>query len=124
MIIKNLFRSSSGAGKTTLMSIITGFLNWDEGDVFINKYNVKTKTKLARKSISLCPQHNVLYDELSPSEHLRLYSVIKGESSFRIEYDIGQMLDKLQLTKKANVPSGYLSGGMKRKWYLLSTTLF
>lgn len=97
------------------MSIITGFLNWNEGDVFINGFNIKTKTKLARKSISLCPQHNVLYNELSPSEHLHLYSVIKGEPSFRIEYDIGLMLDKLQLTKKANVPSQHLSGGMKRK---------
>ena len=98
-----------------MMSIITGFLNWNEGDVYINGYNIKTKTKLARKSISLCPQHNVLYDELSPSEHLHLYSVIKGEPSYRIEYDIGLMLDKLQLTKKSNVPSSQLSGGMKRK---------
>lgn len=71
------------------MSIITGFLTWNEGDVFINGHNLKTKTKLARKSISLCPQHNVLYNELNAVEHLYLYCVIKGESSYRIEYDIG-----------------------------------
>lgn len=97
------------------MNIITGFMNWDEGEVFINGYNIRTKTKLARKSISLCPQHNVLYNELTPEEHLYLVCVIKGEPSYRIEYDIDVMLDKLQLSKKRNVPSEKLSGGMKRK---------
>lgn len=105
----------NGSGKTTLMNIVTGLLNWDEGQVFINGYNIKTKTKLARESISLCPQYNVLYEELNCVEHLYLYSVIKGEQSYRIQYDIGVMLDKLQLAKKSKVPTSALSGGMKRK---------
>ena len=50
----------NGAGKTTLMNILTGLFSPTKGKVFIDNFNVQEDGKQARKSISLCPQHNIL----------------------------------------------------------------
>ncbi|RWS09653.1 ATP-binding cassette sub-family A member 1-like protein, partial [Dinothrombium tinctorium] len=105
----------NGAGKTTLMNIITGILTPSSGTVFVNGYDVGCDTKAARESISLCPQHNVLYDELSVMEHLKLYAAIKGTEWSSINQEISSVLDQVRLMEKRNVASCTLSGGMKRK---------
>ena len=50
----------NGAGKTTLMNIITGLCPPTKGKILIDDYDIKKYPKKARKSISLCPQHNIL----------------------------------------------------------------
>lgn len=55
----------NGAGKTTTMNILTGLFPATSGHLYINGFNVQTDTRLARKNVGLCPQHNVLFDDLT-----------------------------------------------------------
>ncbi|CAK4593959.1 unnamed protein product [Aphanomyces euteiches] len=91
----------NGAGKTTLISMLTGMIPVTSGDATINGLSLSDNLSQIRQSLGMCPQHDVLYPELTVQEHLMFYGKIKG-------YTVG-------LTEKRNVYSNELSGGMKRK---------
>jgi len=98
------------------MSMVTGLFPPTSGRVMIDGYNIQDNPKKARESLSLCPQHNILYDELTAYEHLMIYGTIKGKSTRQeLEEEIEDLLEKLQLTSKRDIISSSFSGGMKRK---------
>lgn len=63
--------------------------------------------------MSVCPQHDVLFADLTVSEHLRLFEKIKGinPSSASIQ----NRANDAGIGDKLGTLSGQLSGGMKRK---------
>ena len=88
----------NGAGKTTTMNMITGIFSATSGSVTVNGYDVATQTNDARRSMSLCPQHNVLYNELNVIEHLQMYAAIKGIIWSQIGNEADIAADKAQLS--------------------------
>ncbi|OQR66154.1 ATP-binding cassette sub-family A member 1-like [Tropilaelaps mercedesae] len=103
----------NGAGKTTTMNILTGIFPPTLGDIFINGYSIQKETKKARESIGFCPQHNVLFDDLTVEEHLNYFAVIKKAKNF--EHEIDDLLSQFNLAQKRHCLVKDLSGGMKRK---------
>lgn len=105
----------NGAGKTTAMNILTGLFAPDDGEVFINGFNVRKETRKARSGVGLCPQHNVLFDDLTVWEHLDFFANLKGAPKGTISTEIQTLTTKLRLRDKLNTLAKDLSGGMKRK---------
>ncbi|KAK4876909.1 hypothetical protein RN001_009415 [Aquatica leii] len=105
----------NGAGKTTTMSMLTGLIRPTNGTAIIDGYDIRTDKKRARKSIGLCPQYNVLFDELTVAEHLYFFTRLKGIRRNRINAEIKKYVELLELDAKKNSPAGTLSGGMQRK---------
>ncbi|XP_058456303.1 phospholipid-transporting ATPase ABCA3-like isoform X2 [Malaya genurostris] len=105
----------NGAGKTTTMSILTGMFPPTSGTAFVNGFDIRHNMKNARNSLGLCPQHNILFDELTVGEHIRFFSKLKGVSEDVINMEINKYLKCLELEDKINAQSHTLSGGMKRK---------
>ncbi|KAI1307918.1 Phospholipid-transporting ATPase ABCA3 [Halotydeus destructor] len=105
----------NGAGKTTTMSMITGLFPATSGTILVNGYDVAKQVSKARESISLCPQHNVLYDELTVSEHLKLYAAIKGLPWSECGPAAVRQASAIQLGESLARTPSQLSGGMKRK---------
>jgi ATP-binding cassette subfamily A (ABC1) protein 3 len=103
----------NGAGKTTTMSILTGMLNASKGTVIINGKDIEKKTDEVRKDTGLCPQHNLLFQDLTVREHLKFIAMLKG--SDHNDREVENLLVKLGLNEKANSMACTLSGGMKRK---------
>ncbi|XP_028967478.1 ATP-binding cassette sub-family A member 1 [Galendromus occidentalis] len=103
----------NGAGKTTTMNIMTGLFPPTRGEIYINGHSVRSSTKEARQGVGLCPQHNVLFDDLTVEEHLHFFSDLKSSSSSMNE--VRDLMTKLELNAKAGTLSKSLSGGMKRK---------
>jgi ATP-binding cassette subfamily A (ABC1) protein 3 len=103
----------NGAGKTTTVSVLTGLFPPTAGDcVLYNKSIVHNKQE-ARQSIGICPQHNVLFDELTVYEHLAFFMRIKG-----LAPEKGKILghaEEIGLTDYLGTASKALSGGNKRK---------
>ncbi|XP_055537148.1 phospholipid-transporting ATPase ABCA3-like isoform X2 [Wyeomyia smithii] len=105
----------NGAGKTTAMSMLTGLFPPTSGTAIINGYDIGSDMDAVRNSLGLCPQHNVLFDELTVSEHVEFFARLKGVSRKDIKHEIEHFVKVLELDDKINMQSHTLSGGMKRK---------
>ncbi|KAJ8964470.1 hypothetical protein NQ317_016593 [Molorchus minor] len=105
----------NGAGKTTTMSMLTGLLTPNSGTAKVNGYDIRTNMGGVRQSLGLCPQHNIIFDELTVAEHLYFYSKLKGLSKGTVQSEIDKYVRLLELEPKRNAKSQTLSGGMKRK---------
>ncbi|GBP90839.1 ATP-binding cassette sub-family A member 3 [Eumeta japonica] len=105
----------NGAGKTTTLSMMTGMIPPTSGTVYINGHDIVMETEEARKSIGLCPQHNVLFPDLTVTEHIIFYGRIKGVSKKNISEEVDRYLTLLELEEKRNVLSQHLSGGQQRR---------
>ncbi|XP_046387946.1 phospholipid-transporting ATPase ABCA1 [Ischnura elegans] len=105
----------NGAGKTTLISILTGICSATEGRVLVNGYDIHKKMDKIRESLGLCPQHNMLFPDLTVWEHLMFFSMSKGMRYHDAKQATSEMMQKLGLEPKKNDLSKTLSGGMKRK---------
>ncbi|XP_062556229.1 phospholipid-transporting ATPase ABCA3-like [Armigeres subalbatus] len=105
----------NGAGKTTTMSMLTGMFAPTSGTATINGFDITTDMESVRESLGLCPQHNVLFDELTVSEHIEFFARLKGVSKQNIKAEIDHYVKILELEDKIVSQSHTLSGGMKRK---------
>ncbi|XP_065074348.1 phospholipid-transporting ATPase ABCA3-like [Ochlerotatus camptorhynchus] len=105
----------NGAGKTTTMSMLTGIFAPTSGTAIINGYDITTDLDAVRGSLGLCPQHNVLFDELTVSEHIEFFARLKGVPGKAVKTEIEHYVKILELEDKVNKQSHTLSGGMKRK---------
>ena len=57
------FLGHNGAGKTTTMSILTGLFPPTEGTAYIYGCDIRMDMDKIRRSLGMCPQHNVLFDK-------------------------------------------------------------
>ncbi len=94
------------------MSIITGLSEPTAGTVLINGKDIVKETREARTVLGYCPQHNLLFDDLTVYEHLKFFSKMKNNFN---ENEINEILGLINLSDKKNNLSKTLSGGMKRK---------
>lgn len=68
----------NGAGKSTTISILTGLTAPTSGSVTIFGNDITTDMDVIRTIIGICPQEDVLWDELTVEEHLITYGKLKG----------------------------------------------
>ena len=68
----------NGAGKTTTISMLTGLINSSEGSANLFGVDLFNRMDEARKTMGVCPQHDVLFDLLTPREHLDIFYEFKG----------------------------------------------
>lgn len=106
----------NGAGKSTTMSMLTGLFKPTAGTAYIYGKDIQTDLKDIQSSLGFCPQHNVLFNELTVKEHITFFSKLKGMKNQKdIDEQIRKYVDLLELQPKLNAQSKTLSGGMKRK---------
>ena len=105
----------NGAGKSTTLHMLTGMLAPSAGDAEISGLSIRTGMREIRKIIGVCPQHDVLWAELTVLEHLMLYARLRGIPASRLRERAGEMMEQVGLTEKAMTRAGGLSGGQKRK---------
>ena len=107
----------NGAGKTVLLNILTGLLKANSGSVIYNSQNILTPQGLEyfHKIIGICPQEDILFQNLSVEEHLKLFCKFKSIPNSEIEQEISSVLYKLNFTEKRFTIVSNLSGGQKRK---------
>lgn len=105
----------NGAGKTTTLSILTGIIRADAGDAWIYGHSVRHEISTIRRLIGLCPQFDILWDELTAREHLELYAALKGISRNSLRDEALNKLREVNLDHVANQCVNTFSGGMRRR---------
>ncbi|XP_028998112.1 phospholipid-transporting ATPase ABCA1-like [Betta splendens] len=109
------FLGHNGAGKTTTMSILTGLFPPTSGTALINGHDILTDMDRIRGHLGMCPQHNVLFNELTVEEHIYFYARLKGRSRDEVKTELDQMIEDVDLPQKRKELAKNLSGGMQRK---------
>lgn len=69
---------ANGAGKSTTINLLLGFLEPDEGKVFVNDLDVSQNTAAVRQLIGFIPENVNLYPYLSGLENLDYFSRLAG----------------------------------------------
>lgn len=109
------FLGPNGAGKSTTISMISGLVSADGGDIMINGVSLKKNPKKARVMLGICPQNIVVWNNLTCMEQIefvgRMYSMDKKEI-IRRGIDL---LKSLELIDKKDKLAKTLSGGMQRR---------
>ena len=105
---------SNGAGKSTTLNILLGFLSPDNGNAYINGINTIDNYFEARKYIAYIPENINLYPYLSGLENLDYFSKIFGKKYSH--ENLKSFLDKCGLDNKAhNQRLSTYSKGMRQK---------
>ncbi|KAL5259612.1 hypothetical protein ACHWQZ_G009905 [Mnemiopsis leidyi] len=106
----------NGAGKTTTINMLTGMYTPTSGEAIVGGHNIIDDMAGVRRSMGVCPQHNILFKYLTVQQHLEFFIRLKGiEDENEIKREIDFMLEALCITEKRHEMSMSLSGGMKRK---------
>ncbi|XP_072942969.1 phospholipid-transporting ATPase ABCA3-like [Epargyreus clarus] len=108
----------NGAGKTTIISIITGMISPTSGRIYVNGLDTVTQQSQVRKHLGFCPQHNLFFPDLTVLEHFLFFSMIKGRSFKDAKISSYELLEQLDLTDKESRKTAELSGGMLRRLQL------
>ncbi|MCE9645970.1 MAG: ATP-binding cassette domain-containing protein [Chloroflexi bacterium] len=104
---------SNGAGKTTVIKILTTLLKQDGGTASINGFDVATKPDSVRKSISLTGQFAAVDEILSGRENLIMIAQLRHLKDTR--QVANELLDRFGLTDVADRRVSTYSGGMRRR---------
>ncbi|KAF5301097.1 hypothetical protein FQA39_LY10916 [Lamprigera yunnana] len=107
----------NGAGKTTLFNILTGLTSPTSGTAYVFGYDIRDSDDLdqIRRMTGVCPQHDILFDNLTPKEHLEFFAAVKGIAANTRDYEVSRTLKDIDLSDKADTFAKHLSGGQKRK---------
>ncbi|CAN1288577.1 ABC transporter A family member 1 [Linum perenne] len=105
----------NGAGKSTTISMLVGLLPPTSGDALVFGKNITTDMDEIRRGLGVCPQHDILFPELTVREHLELFATLKGVDDSFLDRSVTDMIDEVGLGDKVNTVVRALSGGMKRK---------
>jgi ABC-2 type transport system ATP-binding protein len=110
-----------GAGKTTLIRLLTGLMKADDGIVSVLAIDAAKDPQAIQSRISYMPQQFGLYEDLTVRENLDLYSDMHGvtEQARRTQY--ARLMAMTGLDPFQKRLAGQLSGGMKQKLGLACT---
>jgi ABC-2 type transport system ATP-binding protein len=102
------FLGPNGAGKTTSIRMMCGLLKPDGGKVTIDCED-------KRRSIGLCPQHIVIWENLTCHEQILFMGKMYNMSATEAGKKALELLESLGLYDSKDRLAGKLSGGMKRR---------
>lgn len=105
----------NGAGKTTTLEMIEALRPITSGEVIIDGHDVKKQPKKVKDSIGVQLQSTSFYDKITLKEQLRMFGSFYGKN-----VDAMELLDSVDLTKKANEYPEKLSGGQRQRFSIAS----
>ena len=131
----------NGAGKTTLINMLTGMCEPTDGRAWLYGREISADMSAIRRSLGVCPQHDVLFPTLSVREHLEFFLRLKdssssgestssagsglsssgssgssaSKSSAAIQRAVEAAAAEVQLEAKLDAAASTLSGGQRRR---------
>ena len=105
----------NGAGKTTIMKMLTGYLEPTGGSIEVDGLNIATQREAVQSRIGYLPENDPLYPEMTVIDYLdyaaSLHAVPESQRAERIR----EAIDKTELTSKAVDTIGTLSRGYRQR---------
>ena len=106
---------NNGAGKTTIMRILTTFLPASSGVARVAGYDVMTQSMDVRRHIGYLPESIPLYPEMRVGEYLDYRARLKGVERRRRPARVAEVLDRCRVKDVARRLLGTLSKGYRQR---------
>ena len=109
------FLGQNGAGKSTAIRALCGFLPPTDGNLWVAGVNVIKDPIALRSRIGVVSEDVALYERLTGREFLEFAAQMHGLSSGQAHHRTDDLLERLELTDAAHRPISGYSLGMKKK---------
>lgn len=105
----------NGAGKTTIIKMLTCLTKPSDGDAFIGGYSVTKQSEKVKRLIGVSPQETAIAPNLTVKENLELICGIHGFSKSKSKEKIEELCKQFSLDAVFKRKAGRLSGGWQRR---------
>ena len=117
------FIGHNGAGKSTTIKSAVGILQFDEGKITINGYDLLRDPLACKRQIAYIPDNPDLYDYMSGIKYLNFIADIFGIPAAERQEKIRKYADLFELTGDLAQPISAYSHGMKQKLAVISAMI-
>ena len=114
---------ANGAGKSTMMNLISDNLKRSTGEILWNDQEILSLGRKFRKVLGFMPQQQGYYDRMTVDFFLRYLSQLKGIPKKQADREIRLLLQKTNLSDVCHKQMTSLSGGMKQRVLLIQALL-
>jgi ABC-2 type transport system ATP-binding protein len=105
----------NGAGKSTILRILSCFIPATAGSVRVAGYDVFHEADDVRRRIGYMPENNPLHSEMRVKEYIKFRARLKGLSSAKTRERMETVLEQCSLRDVQNRIIGQLSKGYKQR---------
>lgn len=105
----------NGAGKTTALSMITGLLRPDAGEILVNGVDVWADPDRAKRIIGALPDRMRLFERLTGAQFLHYSGTLRGLSAATVRTRIADLAAAIGLTEALGRLVSDYSVGMRKK---------
>lgn len=114
------FIGHNGAGKTTTLKCIAGILEFDKGEILVDRLDITKHPLEAKKNIAYIPDNPDLYEHLKGIDYLNFIASVFDMSKEERKTKIEEYAQKLDIYKDLNTVISSYSHGMKQKLALVA----
>ncbi len=105
----------NGAGKTTTISILTGLVRSDSGEIKIFNKSLSTNEMEVKRQFGIVPQDIAVFEDLTAWENLNYFGSLYGLRGSLLKERIEEALEFTGLSENRKKYPKKFSGGMKRR---------
>lgn len=105
----------NGAGKTTVMKILTGYLQATEGTVTIDGLDIADHRTQVKQRIGYLPENAPLYDHMLVQAYLVMMARLRGVPEDRLAQQVGEAVVATGLQDRLRAPIDTLSKGLRQR---------
>jgi len=105
----------NGAGKTTIMKMLTGYLEASGGEISIDGQPLDSNQLSLRKNMGYLPESSPLYPEMIVADYLHYVAQLRGLSAQEQMKAVKKAIEQTDLAEKALEPISTLSRGYKQR---------
>jgi ABC-2 type transport system ATP-binding protein len=105
----------NGAGKTTVMKMLSGYLEPSAGQIFFEGKLLADHLKTLQQKIGYLPESLPVYPELSVGEYLDYAAELKGLRGLEKQQEVKRVVNATDIAAKLLAPISTLSRGYKQR---------
>ena len=105
----------NGAGKTTIMKMLSGYLEPTEGSIVIDGLDLSSETRAVQQHLGYLPENLPVYPEMMVADYLDYVATLKGIAASKRMQAVREALSATDLIERALDSISILSRGFKQR---------
>ncbi|WP_456387842.1 ABC transporter ATP-binding protein [Desulfolithobacter sp.] len=105
----------NGAGKTTIMKMVTGFLEPTAGVIKVDDLRIGPDTRAIQQRIGYLPENCPLWPEMTVLEYLEYQAGLHNIAPEQVQKAVARAIRRTALKEKATLTIGTLSRGYRQR---------